>query len=410
MKNASLSTKLIFAVLTLTVLAYFGVQGYRTLAGGYTTSLVYTYRTEDSVTVSGFVVRAETVLTGSEPLLEPTRSEGERVSRGGTVANAYRSADALARVQRLDALNERLAQLESAREASAAADGALRLDGEIADEITALRAAMSTSGGISAETASDALKTAVLKRAYSLKGTGELDRSIAALKEEIAREGAAEADRIRVTAPFAGTYSAVVDGYEQVLTPAALAALTPSALEAAAPAALPENAAGRLIEGETWYFAAAVDEQTAARAKACGTLTLRFARGAGRDLTMRVHAVGESENGRAVLTLSCSRYLAEVTLLREQSADLIFVSYEGLRVPNGALRIREDGTPGVYCRVGLRAYFKPVQVLYRGEDYCLVTAAPVDSAVESVIQLYTLRAGDELILTAEELYDGKVIR
>lgn len=407
MKRSSLSTKLIFAALALTALSYFGVQAYRSLAGGYTTTLVYAYSTEDSVTVSGFVVRDETVLASDEPLLEPTRTEGERVSRGGVVANAYKSEEALQNARALDALSERLEQLEEARAASDDLASALRLDEEVSGGIAALRAALSASGGISAETQTAALRTSVLKRAYAFRDAGELDQRIAALKQQIA-ESSASAARTRITAPFAGTYSAVVDGYEAVLRPSELKTLTPSALAAVQPQST-QSAAGKLIAGESWYFVAVVDEADAARAKACGTLTLRFARGVERDLTMSVAHVSEAENGQAVLVLSCRRYLSEVTLLREQNADLIFTTYEGLRVPNAALHIDESGTTGVYCRVGLTAYFKPVEVLFRGEDYCLVSPVKVDSTRESVIRLYTLRVGDELILTAEELYDGKVI-
>lgn len=407
MKSSSLSTKLIFAALAFTALAYFGVQAYCSLAGGYTTVLTYTYRTEDSVTVSGFVVRDETVLASDEPLLEPTRSEGERVSRGGVVANAYKSEAALQNARELDALNERLAQLEEARLASDDMDSALRLDEEVSDGIAALRGALSANGGISTETQSAALRTSVLKRAYAFRDAGELDQRIAALKQQIAENNAA-AERTRIRAPFAGTYSAVVDGYEDVLRPGELEALTPSALSAVQPQST-QSAAGKLIAGETWYFATVVDEATAERARACDTLTLRFARGMERDLTMTVAHVSEAEDGQAVLVLSCRKYLSEVTLLREQSADLIFTAYEGLRVPNAALHIDENGGIGVFCRVGLTAYCKPVEVIYRGEDYCLVSPVKVDSTRESTIQLYTLRVGDELILTAEELYDGKII-
>lgn len=407
MKRSSLSTKLIFAALALMVLAYFGAQAYRSLAGGYTTTLVYAYATEDSITVSGFVVRDETVLESSEPLLEPTRTEGERVSRGGVVANAYQSETALQNARALDALSERLAQLEEARAASDDLASALRLDEEVADGIAALRGALGANGGISAETQIAALRTSVLKRAYAFRDAGELDQRILSLKQQIADSSAA-AERTRIKAPFAGTYSAVVDGYESVLRPDMLETLTPSALSSVRAQDVPA-AAGKLIDGETWYFVAVVDEPDAARAGQSGTLTLRFARGLERDLTMSVAHVSEAEDGRAVLVLSCRRYLSEVTLLREQNADLIFTSYEGLRVPNAALHINEEGTTGVYCRVGLTAYFKPVEVIYRGEDYCLVSPVTVDSTRESTIRLYTLRAGDELILTAEELYDGKVI-
>ena len=54
--------------------------------------------------------------------------------------------------------------------------------------------------------------------------------------------------------------------------------------------------------------------------------------------------------------------------------------------------------------LGFTAAFKPVDVVYRGDGYTLVRAAK--DATGSDI----LRAGDEVIVTAGELYDGKVVR
>ena len=53
--------------------------------------------------------------------------------------------------------------------------------------------------------------------------------------------------------------------------------------------------------------------------------------------------------------------------------------------------------------LGVRAKFKPVQVVYQGDGYALVEAvsAEEDSSM--------LRRGDEVIVTTAELYDGKVI-
>ena len=83
--------------------------------------------------------------------------------------------------------------------------------------------------------------------------------------------------------------------------------------------------------------------------------------------------------------------------------------YEGLRIPKNALRVDADGSSGVYCLVGLRAYRKPVEVLWQGEDYCLVRPVGIETTSESLRQLYTLRAGDEAIVSANDLYDGKVV-
>ena len=64
MKNSSLTSKLLAAALTLGVLAYFGVQIYRYVDDPFSTTLVYSYRVEDTLDISGYMVRQEQVLTG----------------------------------------------------------------------------------------------------------------------------------------------------------------------------------------------------------------------------------------------------------------------------------------------------------------------------------------------------------
>ena len=50
------------------------------------------------------------------------------------------------------------------------------------------------------------------------------------------------------------------------------------------------------------------------------------------------------------------------------------------------------------------AWFKPVEVLYNGNGFLLVRAnAPEDR------ENLRLRPGDEIIITANDLYDGKVV-
>ena len=74
-----------------------------------------------------------------------------------------------------------------------------------------------------------------------------------------------------------------------------------------------------------------------------------------------------------------------------------------------ALRVDENGVSGVYCLVGRVAYFKPVSIVYQGSDYCLVEPGTIEAATESQKSLYTLRPNDEVIVSAGELYNGKVV-
>ena len=101
MKNTSPLTKLIMFLLFAAVAAYFGVQGYRYFVNPTTTTVTYRYRTEDAIELRGYVVRDETVIEGSDTLIELTHTEGERVAALQPLATAYRSEDALRQAQAL---------------------------------------------------------------------------------------------------------------------------------------------------------------------------------------------------------------------------------------------------------------------------------------------------------------------
>ena len=160
----------------------------------------------------------------------------------------------------------------------------------------------------------------------------------------------------------------------------------------------------------------AEEAQALQEAQEDGELLLRFTQGAGTDLPVTLAEVGPEENGRAVVVLTGDTHLAELTLLRQQSAQVIFSAAEGLRIPRAALRVvtrteeQEDGTvtettvTGVYCVSGREAAFKPVEVLYSNENFALVAA---DITADQ--ELRRLRAGDEVIVSARDLYDGKVL-
>ena len=407
MKNSSLPTKLIMVLFFAAVAAYFAVQGMRYFVNPTTTTLTYRYRTEDAIPLRGYVVRDEAVVDSSETLLELTHAEGERVAAGSTLATVYRSEDALAQAQELQVMAQQLEQLKYAQSAASDATAVLKLDGDIRNDIVALRAACAS--GSYTDSLGSELKATVLKRAYAYRGAADLSARIAELSASISSASASlRGTSSAIRAPFAGTYSTAVDGYESALTPELLASLTPSGFDAITPAAV-SSTVGKIIGSDEWRFVTVLPEQDAARLRERQSLTLRMASGVSFDLPVTVERIGKVEGGRCVLVLMSDDYLSYLTLLREQNAELILHSYEGLRIPKNALRVGEDGKSGVYCLVGLTAYFKPVNILYQGTDFCLVEPGEVTGETDNKVLLYTLRANDEVIISANDLYNGKVI-
>ena len=115
------------------------------------------------------------------------------------------------------------------------------------------------------------------------------------------------------------------------------------------------------------------------------------------------------------MVLEGEQYLQELTMLRQQRAQIVTGTVEGLRVPKEALHAEktsstQEGTAktervGLYCVVGMEARFKPVKVIYSGESFVIVEpdAAPDQEKLR-------IRPGDEVIVQARGLYDGKVVR
>ncbi len=426
MKNNSLGTKLLMTAVTLVLLAYFGLQAYNYFSSPLMTTLVYNYQVEESVSLSGFVVRQEQLLTDEgSGLLRLQREEGERVSRGGAVASVYADQASLDRQTEIAALESRIEQIRYAQEASDSSEASKKLDAQILSSIVNQRRCLAADQLAKADNYGSKLRALVLKRDYTYTGSEDLTGQLETLQAQLKDLRAQSVSSVRtITAPASGLYSAVVDGYESVLTPEMLSSLTPSALSALRPAEVSSSGVGKLILGDTWYYAAAMPVSDAEKLKersdalqsAGKTLTLRFAKSVERDLPVSVLSLGEAENGRCVVVFQSRSYLAQLTLLRQQSAEVIWDSAEGIRVPKEALRVdtqtteQEDGqstetrTTGVYCVVGMEARFKPVEVLYNGSSFLLVRAAAPEDR-----ENLRLRPGDEVIITATDLYDGKVI-
>lgn len=402
MRSSTPIFKILSVVVLAAVVVYFAAQVLGYLTDPISTTLVYNSSEETVIELNGYLIRQEETFHSNAGALSHALGEGERVGRGQTLATAYSDTSALNRVEQREALELRLEQLSFALASYLDSDAALKLDTTINSGILALRQSLSDREYSGADEEVSALKSAVLKRDYSSSSQEEIEQEIETAKQEL-QQLEQSLNGTAITAPRGGIYSSACDGYESVLTPELVEqGLTPSVLNAVSPAAEEANV-GKLIYGDTWYYAANITDEQAAQLEGRSTVTMRFAKGLGIDLKMTVCHISPSENGIRTLLLKSDRYIAQTTLLRHQAATLVLRTYEGLRVPSNALRVDGDGTAGVYCVLGLRARFKPVEVVYQGDGYMLVEAASAEDNSRM------LRQGDEVIATAAELYDGKVI-
>ncbi len=390
-------------LVALGILSFIGLELYRVMTPDYVTETAETYVADDSVGVSGFFVRSETVLPELDGLKVLHFREGEKVGKGQAVATVYRNEESLALQQELNDLSIREEQLLYALSVGEGNTGtALRLDGEILDKLKTLRSYLAADN-ISArsDTVIESLRTLVLQREF--RADGDTEEALQAVESRLQQlrsqvSGASQS----ILAPVSGIYSAVVDGYESILTPDTMVELTPSLIGHVEPGS-EASETGKLISSSTWYYAAAMPKEAASRLRKNNAVTLRFIGRATEDVRCSVYELGKTDGDSQVVIFSSNRQLANFSVDRSLSCEVIFKSYEGLRVSKKALRVNEEGQSGVYCMVGLTARFKPVSIVYSSGDYAIVTAD--DPSRETL----RLREGDTVIISAGELYDGMVM-
>ena len=395
----------IFKILSLAVLVavvtLLGIEGYRYFHRSVSVSVAYTGQVTDSLSVTGWVVRQETPLPDTSGTLLRQVQEGEKVHAGQTVAMAYASKSALEVVSQLEDTELKLQQLQFARSSFLDSDAALKVDSDISDSILRLHIATADGDYATATQEMSAMKTAVLKRSYSYESLEQIDQAIAQTRSDISSLQNQLSGAASVKTAVAGVYSGSTDGSEEALTPDFLTDVTPARLDALSTGSAVKSA-GKIITDNTWYFAANIPAQQARELQVGQEVTLRLSKGLQQDAPAYVHSISAEEDGQVAVVLSCTRYISQVTLLRHQQGEILLREYKGLRVPSAALRMDEEGSLQLFCRLGAYVYSKPVDLVYRGDGFCLVRSA--QGAADERI----LRQGDLVISTARALTDGMI--
>ena len=401
MKQGKSYFTVILWILLAAIAAYFGYNVVSSLYAPLMTATVTPYEAGAGYYASGFVVREEELLYSQYGTTVLNCAEGAHVAANDTVATGYRSEDAKTRQTRIDELSGQIEQLQYAWSAVSSVYDQAALDADIAGDLAQLSRYLALRDMNSVSDLSPELKGLILRRTGSDSDSGSLQARISTLQAELETlEAQSAGDTSAILAGKAGTFSAAVDGYESVLTPERLMEMTVAEFESVQPDETDANAIGRLVTSATWYYACVVPASELSGVEEGNRATLTFAREYYQPVTMRVARLGGNEAGSRLLVLSSDRALQNVTLLRQQSAEIVFTSYSGLRVPKSAVRV-ENGQTGVYILEGTLAKWKPIAILHdTGESYVVT----LDTSSTN-----NLWPGDELIINAKNLYDGKVV-
>ncbi len=410
MKRGDSLIRFISVIVFVAIVFYIGYSYYDTRINPLRTVRASTFSVTDSVETTGFVVRDETLLTGSGKSVFITAKEGERVAAGQSVAVRYYGTDAIERAEEIRALTleeESLRALRSGKSISSGAKESVR-------NLAAAVASRDISG-------LDRLIMDVntyITSPESGYGVTELDAEIARIEARLAELSAqAEIDTQQITSSRSGIFSSGVDGLESVGS-GDLENLLPSDVERmfSGGQTVGSDVLGKLVTGITWYYVTVTEAATASRISGYSSVDVRFSKNYDNVVTMKVESVGAERDGRCAVVLSCSKYLSDVAALRELTGSIVFNTYTGVRVPKEAVHLyvesdirSEDNPRGVpadklgktyiYLLMGLQSERVDITILTEEGGWYLVKD-----------EGGALKDGAEIIVRANHLADGKVVQ
>ncbi|MBR5614730.1 MAG: HlyD family efflux transporter periplasmic adaptor subunit [Clostridia bacterium] len=384
-----------------------------------TTTVVRKGAEEDSISAEGYVFREQTVINApSSGYLYCVKDEDERVSLGETVMYLYKNEINLAANSELKEIEKKIEKLSaSSLTGDVFSNDAAKIEQTISQSLRNVPK-LGFKGDIDAVAKiSDTVNSLVEKRRIISGEAQPADKNseikkLKAEKEQLEKEYNIE--RTLVHAPKTGAFTSRIDGLEDKLTLKALEEITPEYLKELdklkVDAKTPEYAnqgepIGKIVNNFTWSIAARVPYDEAEGLQVGDKLNIRFSDISVETIEGTVSKITPEVSGKVILVVTSNKYIDMIYSSSRVNVEFIKSYYDGFRIPAKSLRMT-DGTMGVYVIRNGKAKFLPVDLLYNGKSWVVVSDRSGSTADgNSPLKLY-----DELIISGKNLYDGKVVR
>ena len=334
---------------------------------------LYTYN--DNVTARGVFVRDENVITYSGGgVLEYNYADASKVSVGSTVANVYESEDDILTVNRIEQLENRIAELERACQPGTTdyiqpeslksqidAKYGLMISASIDHDFETVKKYESEISQIMS------IYNIVTNKTTSYDSTiKELNDELNSLKKSVKKP------KEKIDAAETGYFVSYADGYEATLTKEKCVNLGKQQIldiiEGNDSVAKPPNSAGKLLKDYSCKILMVIDNDERVSA---GMYLKAMLSASKETYNVYVDSVKDAGDGQSIVILSCDILDEALVSERVQRIELVFDDYTGLKVPREAIHFNSQKEKGVYVILGQDVQFKKIEIVYEGDDYVL---------------------------------------
>lgn len=213
-----------------------------------------------------------------------------------------------------------------------------------------------------------------------------------------------------VNAKNSGYFFKQADGYEHQFKPDILNSLTVEEFENlknSAPMTLSSNISGKICTDYSWYFACVVTPDVANRYVTDSIYPVVFTLNSQSNINAKVYKVSTTpKSDKALIIFKCDEFHEGFNYRRIQNLILNFATYEGIRVPNEAVRVL-DGETGVYVITGNKIEFRLIDIIYSSGMYYISSIDKENSVSDKGHKM--LQLNETIIISGNDIYEGKAI-
>lgn len=393
------------------VLLYLFGAIFVSISSNLSTTVAQNGMVRESIRVTGYVFREQNVVTSPDVgYLECVVNEGERVKEGQVVGYIFAQIPDASVMEEIKELHRALGRIGIEEEvllySSAPATAEKRIS-ELARNLSDKRKNndLSKAGDNKEE-----INTLVQRKANNANEEGK-HITADSIKTQLGNLLASVHAGGAVIAPRGGVFTTRVDGLEDKLKYEQTEQVTPSYLQGIGKSEKTDKDETaqvgqplcKIVNNYVWRYAMEMTEEEAEGVAVGQSVQLEFFDLSEETIKGNVIRISEPENGKVAVVVSTNKYVEGIYSSSHINADVITTSSEGIKLPAQCLHVK-DGTTGVYVVRLDVAKFVPVNVIYKNDEWTIVSAAEPQSGSAKLLMY------DEVIVDCRNLEDGKIVR
>lgn len=328
-----------------------------------------------SLKADALVVRDEFVVQpGLMGVMEPSVSEGERVSaysRLGAVITGQIDSE---KINELNALNHEIDSLtRTLSEAGILTIADDKVESTLELSLDNLRYASAKNDTYSAMLQAENVRILTERKA----GVVSSSTAQTKLSEDLARRdeiasSLGGAHQV-IYAPISGLFSDNMDGLETALTPDCVDKITPEAIDKFFEKTDMISVHGpcKIINNFKWHVIFNLPEEDCTGLSTGEIYTVNFKELNDTSLPGEVVYISPAaEDGRCAVAMEFDKYIDNFTSIRETAIEIYKESYTGIYIPRSAVSVQE--VQGVWVQNEVSVEFRSIEEIYRSDDFLLV--------------------------------------